>query len=75
MLDKVAKEVGVDFIGGFSAMVQKGMGPGDLNLINSIPRALAETTYVCSSVNVASTKAGMNLDAIGLLGHKIKRTC
>lgn len=72
VLDKVAKEVGVDFIGGFSAMVQKGMGPGDLNLINSIPRALAETTYVCSSVNVASTKAGMNLDAIGLLGHKIK---
>ncbi|MDD7463158.1 MAG: PFL family protein [Anaerococcus sp.] len=71
ILDKVAHEVGVDFIGGFSALVQKGMTKADLKLINSIPNALATTDYVCSSVNVGSTKAGINMEAVGLMGEKI----
>ena len=73
-LDRAAKEVGVDFVGGFSALVQKGFAKGDEILINSIPEAMAETNLVCSSVNVASTKAGVNLDAIGLMGRIIKQT-
>ncbi len=73
-LDRVAQEIGVDFIGGFSALVQKGMTPGDLNLINSIPRALASTQKVCASVNVATTKAGINMDAVAMMGHIIKQT-
>lgn len=73
-LDHAAKAVGVDFIGGFSALVQKGMTKGDLRLINSIPRALAETDLVCSSVNVATTRAGINMDTVRMLGKTIKET-
>ncbi len=73
-LDRVARDAGIDFIGGFSALVQKGMTPGDLKLIQSIPRALATTGKVCSSVNVATTKAGINMDAVALMGRIIKET-
>ncbi len=73
-LDKAAKECGVNFIGGFSALVQKGFTIGDRRLINSIPEALAVTDYVCSSVNVGSTKAGINMDAVKLMGQIIKKT-
>lgn len=73
-LDAAAKELGVDFIGGFSALVHKGITPGDLKLINSIPEALACTDKVCASVNVATTKAGINMDAVALMGHTIKKT-
>ncbi len=73
-LDKAAETTGVNFIGGFSALVQKGFAKGDEALINSIPEALAETGLVCSSVNVASTKAGINLDAVALMGKVIKET-
>ncbi|MBQ8028895.1 MAG: PFL family protein [Clostridia bacterium] len=73
-LDKAAKKCGVNFIGGFSALVQKGFTQGDINLINSIPSALACTERVCSSVNVASTKAGINMDAVKLMGEVIKKT-
>ena len=71
-MDKAAKEVGVNFIGGFSALVHKGFTKGDRLLIDSIPRALAETERVCSSVNVASTRAGINMNAVALMGEKIK---
>ncbi|MGO3018019.1 MAG: PFL family protein [Anaerococcus sp.] len=71
VLDKVAHEIGVDFIGGFSALVHKGMTKADIKLINSIPHALSTTNYVCSSVNVGSTKAGINMNAVGLMGEKI----
>lgn len=71
-LDKAAKTVGVNFIGGFSALVQKGFAAGDKELIESIPRALAETDLVCSSVNVGSTRAGINMDAVALMGEKVK---
>lgn len=71
-LDKVAKDVGVNFIGGYSALVQKGFAAGDEALIRSIPRALAETDFVCSSVNVGSTKAGINMDAVKLMGQMVK---
>ncbi len=70
-LERCAVELGVNFIGGYSALVQKGFSAGDLELIHSIPRALAETNYVCSSVNVGSTKAGINMDAVKLLGEKV----
>jgi len=73
-LDKAGKEVGVDFIGGYSALVQKGMTPGDKALIESIPEALAATDIVCSSVNIGSTKAGINMDAVALMG-KVVREC
>jgi uncharacterized protein len=73
-LDRVAQEIGVDFVGGFSALVQKGMTRGDLNLINSIPKALASTQKVCASVNVATTKAGINMDAVAMMGRIIKQT-
>jgi len=73
-LDRAAHEAGIDFIGGFSALVQKGMTPGDLKLINSIPQALASSRKVCSSVNVATTKAGINMDAVALMGRIIKQT-
>ena len=73
-LDRAAETTGVNFVGGFSALVQKGFSKGDEILINSIPEAMAETNLVCSSVNVASTKAGVNLDAIGLMGRIIKQT-
>lgn len=72
-LDKVAHEVGVNFIGGFSALVQKGFSAGDRELIEAIPRALAETELVCSSVNVGSTKAGINMDAVRLMGEKVRQ--
>lgn len=73
-LDRAALEAGVDFIGGFSALVHKGATPGDLKLIHSIPRALATTQKVCSSVNVATTRAGINMDAVALMGRIIKQT-
>ncbi len=73
-LDKAAADVGVNFIGGFSALVQKGMTPGDKRLISSIPEALAKTERVCSSVNVASTKAGINMDAVLEMGRIVKKT-
>lgn len=73
-LDKVAHDVGVNFIGGFSALVQKGFSAGDRELIEAIPRALAETELVCSSVNVGSTKAGINMDAVKLMGQKVRET-
>ncbi len=72
-LDKVANDIGIDFIGGFSALVQKGFAPGDLELINSIPEALECTSKLCSSVNVGSTRAGINLDAVKLMGKIIKK--
>jgi len=73
-LDKAAKDVGVNFIGGFGALVQKGMTNGDRRLIDSIPEALAKTERVCSSVNLAGSKAGINMDAVALMGHIIKKT-
>lgn len=73
-LDRAAKAVGVNFIGGFSALVQKGFAPGDKELIESIPRALAETDFVCSSINVGSTRAGINMDAVKLMGQVVKET-
>ena len=66
-LDQAAKDVGVNFIGGYSALVQKGFSAGDRELIDSIPEALAETELVCSSVNIGSTKAGINMDAVSLM--------
>ena len=72
-LQRAAKTLGINFIGGYSALVHKGMTQGDKNLISVIPEALAETESVCSSVNVASTKAGINMDAIRLMGSTIKR--
>lgn len=71
-LDRAAKAIGVNFIGGYSALVQKGFSAGDIELINSIPEALASTDFVCSSVNIGSTKAGINLDAVKMMGQKIK---
>ena len=72
-LDKAAKQVGVNFLGGYSALVSKGMTPADKNLILSIPQALAETERICASVNVGSTKTGMDMDAIRLMGDVIKQ--
>jgi uncharacterized protein (UPF0210 family) len=71
-LDRAAKNVGVNFIGGFSALVHKGFTKGDARLIASIPRALAETERVCASVNVATTRAGINMDAVRRMGETIK---
>ena len=73
-LDRAAKTTGVDFIGGFSALVQKGSTAGDQKLISAIPQAMAETELVCASVNVGSTKAGINMDAVALMGRCIKDT-
>ena len=72
-LQRAADALGINFIGGFSALVQKGMTEGAKNLISILPEALSETRNVCSSVNVASTKAGINMDAIALMGSTIKR--
>ena len=72
-LQRAADTLGINFIGGFSALVQKGMTDGARNLISILPEALSETRNVCSSVNVASTKAGINMDAIALMGSAIKR--
>lgn len=73
-LDKAAKEVGVNFLGGYSAIVCKGMTTADKMLIESIPQALASTDIVCSSVNLGSTKTGLNMDAVRLMGSIIKKT-
>ncbi|MDR3209875.1 MAG: PFL family protein, partial [Oscillospiraceae bacterium] len=73
-LDRAAREVGVNFIGGFTALVHKGFTVGDRRLIASIPRALAETERVCASVNVATTRAGINMDAVALMGRVICET-
>lgn len=73
-LDRAAKEVGVNFIGGYSALVSKGMTTADENLIRSIPKALACTERVCSSVNVGSTKTGINMDAVALMGKIVLET-
>ena len=73
-MDKAAKEIGVNFIGGFSALVEKGFTNGDRILINSIPQALATTDVVCSSVNLGSTKTGINMDCVREMGEVIKRT-
>ena len=73
-MDEAAKKVGIDFIGGFSALVQKGYAKGDKILIDSIPAALAATQKVCSSVNIGSTKTGINMSAVADMGHVIKET-
>jgi uncharacterized protein (UPF0210 family) len=73
-LDDIAKELRIDFIGGFSALVEKGFTKGDHALIEAIPEALAKTGRVCSSINLASTHAGINMDAVALMGRTIKRT-
>lgn len=73
-LDEAAKEVGVNFIGGYSALVSKGMTKGEENLIRSIPMALSQTSLVCSSVNLGSTRTGINMDAVRLMGQIIKET-
>ena len=74
VLDKAAADTGVNFLGGYSALVSKGMTPADRLLIESIPQALAETELVCSSVNVGSTKTGIDMDAVRLMGTIIKKT-
>ena len=74
IMDKAAKEIGINFIGGFSALVEKGYTTGDRILIKSIPQALATTDVVCSSVNLGSTKAGINMDCVREMGEIIKRT-
>lgn len=73
-LDKAAENIGIDFLGGFSALVQKGYTKGDKILIESIPESLAETNKVCASVNVGSSKTGINMEAVKELGHIIKKT-
>ena len=74
VLDRAADAVGINFIGGFSALTQKGFSESDLRLIRSIPRALTETKLVCASVNVGSTRAGINMDAVQLMGRVIRET-
>ena len=71
-LERAAGELQVDFIGGFSALVHKGMTPSDRRLIDSLPSALAKTKHICSSINVATTRAGINMDAVALMGQRIK---
>ena len=71
-LERAAQTVGVNFIGGYSALVQKGFASGDEALLRSIPEALARTEHVCSSVNIGSTKAGINMDAVGLMGRIVR---
>ena len=73
-MDEAAQKVGIDFIGGFSALVQKGYAKGDKILIDSIPAALAATQKVCSSVNIGSTKTGINMSAVADMGRVIKET-
>ncbi|HEX3037931.1 MAG TPA: PFL family protein [Oscillospiraceae bacterium] len=72
-LDRAAKQIGVNFIGGYSALVHKGFGPGDYALIESIPEALSRTEFVCSSVNIGTTKAGINMDAVAKMGHIVRK--
>ena len=71
-LERAAQAVGVNFIGGYSALVHKGFSAGDLALIQSIPEALASTEHICSSVNIGSTKAGINMDAVALMGRVVR---
>lgn len=73
VLDEAAKNAGVDFLGGFGALVEKGITPGERALIESLPEALATTDRVCSSINVASSRAGINMDAVALMGEQILR--
>lgn len=73
-LEKAANEVGVNYLGGFSALVQKGFAAGDEALIRSLPEALSVTDHICSSVNIGSTKAGINMDAVALMGRIIKES-
>ncbi len=73
-LDRAAKTIGVNFVGGYSALVHKGFSPGDYALIKSIPEALSRTEFVCSSVNVGTTKAGINMDAVEKMGHVVLET-
>ena len=70
-LDRAAHTIGVNFIGGYSALVHKGFAAGDRELINSIPEALSETELICSSVNIGTTKAGINMDAVAMMGEKV----
>ncbi|OLN33732.1 PFL family protein [Desulfosporosinus metallidurans] len=74
VLDRAAREIGVNFIGGFSALVQKGFTGGDLALIDAIPQALSETEFVCSSVNIGTTKTGINMDAVLKMGNVILKS-
>lgn len=74
VIDRAGDELGVDYIGGFSALVQKGFTMGDRSLIKAIPEVLATTKHICSSVNVASTKAGINMDAVKMMGETVKLT-
>jgi uncharacterized protein (UPF0210 family) len=73
-LQKCAEVCGVNFIGGYSALVHKGFSAGDLELINSIPEALAKTSNLCSSVNVGSSRSGINMDAVKLMGEVVKKS-
>ena len=73
-LEKAAVACGVNFLGGFSALVQKGFGPGDKELIEAIPEALSVTDHICSSVNIGSTKAGINMDAVALMGKVVRKS-
>ncbi len=73
-LDNAAKEAGVDFLGGFSSLVEKGFASGDRALIESLPEALAATDRICSSINVASSRSGINMDAVALMGKQILKT-
>ena len=74
VMDLAGDELGIDYLGGFSALVQKGFTMGDRSLIKAIPEALASTNHICSSVNVASTKAGINMDAVKMMGETVKLT-
>ncbi len=71
VLDDAAKDAGVDFLGGFGALVEKGITPGEHNLIDALPEALAATDRICSSINVASSRSGINMDAVALMGQRI----
>ena len=73
-LERAACECGVNFLGGFSALVQKGFAPGDRELIEAIPEALSVTEHICSSVNIGSTKAGINMDAVAMMGEVVRRS-
>ena len=73
-LERAALSCGVNFLGGFSALVQKGFGPGDRELIEAIPEALSVTDHICSSVNIGSTKTGINMDAVALMGRIVRRS-
>ncbi len=73
-LEKAANDIGVNFIGGYSALVHKGFSAGDMELMRSIPGALSETEHVCASVNIGSTKAGINMDAVRIMGRVVKET-